>query len=82
MCVHEFVLVRHQIRVNTRAAGQTAVHFKVPLGRALTQSGHSDAVMASSENMTSQPNVLHDREWYPRTADLAETGSLLPRAVR
>ena len=38
--------------------------------------------MTSPENMTSQPNVLHDREWYPRTADLAETGSLLPRAVR
>ena len=64
-----------------RAAGQTAVKFKVPLGRALTQSGHSDAIMTLSENMTSQPNVLHDREWwYLRTADLAETGSLLPRA--
>ena len=64
------------------AAGQTAAQFKVPLGHALKQSGHSDAVMTSSENMTSQPNVLHDREWYPRTADLAERGSLLPRAVR
>ena len=46
---------------NTRlhaAAGQTAVHFKVPLRRALTHSGRRDAVMTLSENVTSQPSVL------------------------
>ena len=48
----------------THAASQTAVQFKVPPGRALTQIGHSDAIMTSSENMTSQPNVLHGREWH------------------
>ena len=64
-----------------RAAGQTAVQFKAPLGRALTRSCHSDAVMTSSENMTSQPKVLHGREWYLRATDLAETGLLLPRGV-
>ena len=63
-------------------ASQTAAQFKVPLGHTLTQSGHSDAVMTSLENMTSRPNVLHGREWYPRTADLAEMGLLLPRALR
>ena len=44
------------------------------------ESGH-DAVMTYRENVTSQPIVLYYREWHPRTADLAETGSLLPRVV-
>ena len=58
--------------------GQTAV---VPLGCACMQRGHSDAVMTSTKNMTSQPNVVHDREWHLWTADLAEMGLLLPCAL-
>ena len=57
------------------------VHFKVLLRHVLTHSGHSDAVMTLSENVTSEPNVLHDREWHPWTANLAETGLLLPCTV-
>ena len=42
-----------------RVAGQTALQFKVLLRCVCTYGGHNDAVMML-ENMTSQPNVLHD----------------------
>ena len=37
--------------------------------------------MTYTEKGTSQPIVLYFREWHPRTADLAERGSLLRRVV-